>query len=305
MIPVTVQVALYLGLRKMEWLFLTCHNHWIVCRLVSDHSNPFLAYSPSFSIEDSSEPFRALLGAMLSVYNNVSVPASVLSVDMGYGDDIPEKDEGNGPVTEDGTDDGSGPHVDGSSTSTLTSKVSMTSSRTAAGGQAPGFELMVRPILSHSLSAGSLSHLQITSSSPHSPESFQVWVHLQPLLDSKFALPLFAKDGDMKQCLWLTRIIGSGSTGIVWQCYSDQSDGLYAIKVVELLCRSDVERLRRFWNEVEIYLTLEMAYQSGQLSNRISPHCYGAFKSDETNVLVLELCSGTLNSWDGLNISER
>lgn len=141
----------------MEWLFLTCHNYWIVCRLVSDRNDPFLAYSPSFSIEDSSEPFRALLGAMLSVYNNVSVPASVLSADIGHGDDIPKEDEGDGSVTEDCTDDDPGSYVNDSSTSTVTSKVPMTHPRTAASGQAPGFELMVRLIPSHLLSAGSLA----------------------------------------------------------------------------------------------------------------------------------------------------
>ena len=130
-------------------------------------------------------------------------------------------------------------------------------------------------------------------------------MHLQPIPDNKFVLPLFAKNGDRKQRLWLTRVIGSGSTGTVWQCRSDESVGLYAIKVVELLCRSDEERLRRFSDEVEVYLTLEMAYRSGQLCNRITPHCYGAFKGDRTNVLVLELCDGTLNSWDELNISKK
>ena len=130
-------------------------------------------------------------------------------------------------------------------------------------------------------------------------------MHLQPLLDNKLFLPLFAEDGDTKQRLWLTRVIGSGSTGIVWQCYPDGSDGLYAIKVVERLCRSDAERLQRFWNEVKVYLTLEMAYRPGQLNNRITLQCYGAYKGDRTNVLVLELCDRTLKSWNELNILER
>jgi hypothetical protein len=72
------QAALYLGLRKKEWLFLTCHNHWIVIRLVTrDNAPPFLAFSPLFSMEDSSVPFRAFLGAILSVKGGV-VEASVL-----------------------------------------------------------------------------------------------------------------------------------------------------------------------------------------------------------------------------------
>ena len=170
----------------------------------------------------------------------------------------------------------------------------MTHSRMGTGGQATqatGSELMVYPI------ASQLVHLplfQVTSSSPHSPETFQVWVQPQSLPNNKFLLPPFASNGDTKPHLWLTCVIGSGSTGIVWQCCSDESSGLYAI-----------ERLERFRNEVEVYLTLEMAYQSRQLCNCITPYCYGAFKDDRTNVLVLELCDGTLYSWDELNNSEK
>ena len=141
----------------MEWLFLTSHNRWIICRLVSHPHNPFLAYSQCISIEDSSVPFRALLGAMLSVNNNDSVPASVLNPDVLVLDDIPEEDQGDGSVTEDDADDGSGSYVNSSdsSTSTITSDVPKTRSK---DGQARGPELMVRPILSHFLPAGSLIH---------------------------------------------------------------------------------------------------------------------------------------------------
>ena len=52
---------------------LSCHNYWIVCRLVRDDDHPFLAYSPMISIEDSSVPFRALLGAVLSIVKNIAV----------------------------------------------------------------------------------------------------------------------------------------------------------------------------------------------------------------------------------------
>ena len=63
---ICVQAVLCLGLRQMEWLFLSCHNYWIVCRLArdADDSHPYLAYSPEITIKDSSEPFRAFLGAI-------------------------------------------------------------------------------------------------------------------------------------------------------------------------------------------------------------------------------------------------
>jgi len=130
-------------------------------------------------------------------------------------------------------------------------------------------------------------------------------VHLRPLPNNTFVLPHCAENGNGKRRLWLTRLIGFGSTGNVWECYFDNSDRLFAIKVVELLRRSDVERRQRFYNEFEVYLKLETAYRSGQLRGRITPHCYGAFKGDGADVLILELCGGTLKNWDELNISER
>jgi hypothetical protein len=184
---------------------------------VKDDDNPFLAYSPSFSIEDSSEPFRAFLGAILSVHKGIPVEASKPNTDMRRVIAIPEEE---------------------------VPKVQMTRSQTAASGRAPGPGLLVRPILSRflSASASSLIYSQITRSSPHSPESFQVWVHLQPLPDNNnFVLPILVENGDKKQRLWLIHFLGSGSSGTVWQCCPDKSDCLYAIKVVESLCKSDIE----------------------------------------------------------------
>jgi len=86
----------YLGLRKMEWLFLTCYNHWIVCRLVRDDDNPYLAYSPAISIQESSEPFRAFLGAILSVVKDVPVESSAYNPDIKLDTIEKEKDDGSG-----------------------------------------------------------------------------------------------------------------------------------------------------------------------------------------------------------------
>jgi hypothetical protein len=80
---------------------------------------------------------------------------------------------------------------------------------------------------------------------------------------------------------------------------------LFAIKIVELLRRSDAASRQRLHNEFEIYLSLEEAYQSGKLPDRITPHCYGAFEGDAMDVLILELCDGILREWDELSDSER
>jgi hypothetical protein len=103
----------------------------------------------------------------------------------------------------------------------------------------------------------------------------------------------------------LTRFVGFGSTGNVWQCHFDNSDDLFAVKIVELLHRSDADSRQRLHNEFYVYLRLEEAYQSGQLPDRIAPHCYGAFEGDGVDVLILELCDGILRAWAELSDSER
>ncbi|KAH9080461.1 hypothetical protein EDB83DRAFT_2548114 [Lactarius deliciosus] len=79
----------------------------------------------------------------------------------------------------------------------------------------------------------------------------------------------------------------------------------FQVRVIELQRRSDVERQQRFYNEFEVYLSLEIAYQSGQLRDRITPHCHGAFEGGRTDVLILGLCGDTLKGWDELNFSEQ
>ena len=99
----------------MEWLFLSCHNYWIVCRLVNDLTDPFLAFSPKISIEDSSEPFRAFLGAILSVRKGAHVVPSTFNRHMQFDPIMEDTDEG--PFPEDDIDDindNSGPYRGGS-----------------------------------------------------------------------------------------------------------------------------------------------------------------------------------------------
>ncbi|KAH9042052.1 hypothetical protein EDB85DRAFT_1856993 [Lactarius pseudohatsudake] len=278
---ILLNAALHLGLREMEWLFLTCHNYWIICRLVSDDDNPFLAYSQICSIKGSSEPFRAFLGAILSVQKSAPVQASEFNPAMVL-DNIPEEVDSR-PSPEDDDDHGSGEYQ-GSSATNIPTSVPMAHSRATTSRGA--------------------AELMLTLSPPHYPESFQVWVHLHSLPNNTFVLPHCAENGNGKRRLWLTHHIGSGSTGSVWECRFDNSDDLFAIKVIELQRRSDVKRQKRFYNEFGVYLSLEIAYQSGQLRDRITPHCYGAFEGDGTNVLILGLCGNTLNDWDELNLSE-
>jgi hypothetical protein len=87
----------------MEWLFLTCHNYWIVCRLVRHDDHPFLAYSPRVSIENSSKPFLAFLGCVLSGTQGAAVAPSPFKLDM-----LDSIQEGKGPPEHDIVDAKSG-----------------------------------------------------------------------------------------------------------------------------------------------------------------------------------------------------
>jgi hypothetical protein len=140
-------------------------------------------------------------------------------------------------------------------------------------------------------------------SSPNSPEYFQVWVHLYSLSNNTLALPQCAESGNQR--LWLTRFVASGSTGNVWKCRFDNCDDLFAVKVVELLRPSDAGSRQRLRSEFNIYVTLEKAYHSGQLRDRIAPRCYGAFKGNRVDVLILDLCEGVLNQWGELSAPEQ
>jgi hypothetical protein len=104
----------------MEWLFLSCHNYWVVCRLVKDDEHPFLAYSSMINIQDSSEPFRAFLGAILSVVTGVSVEPSTFNPHMELDIIIEEEEEDPGFLPEDDIENGSRAYRGGSSKGTAT-----------------------------------------------------------------------------------------------------------------------------------------------------------------------------------------
>ena len=85
----------------------------------------------------------------------------------------------------------------------------------------------------------------------------------------------------------------------------DGSVDFFIAKIVEVLRRADADNRQRLHNEFNIYLTLEKAYQSRQLHDRIAPRCYGAFESDGMAVLILDICDGVLKEWGDLSDPER
>jgi len=118
-----------------------------------------------------------------------------------------------------------------------------------------------------------------------------------------FGLPSIPHTGE--QHLWLTRPLGHGSTGSVYKCHFDNSEKPFAAKVVEMLRSSDIEARNRLRNEFDVYITMEKAYQSGELQNRIAPRCYGAFESKYVDVLILDLHNTIPDSWAELKREER
>jgi len=129
-------------------------------------------------------------------------------------------------------------------------------------------------------------------------------MYLHLLSNNTFALSQCVRDD--RHHIWLTYIIESESSGDLWQCHFNSDTELFALKVVEMLSHdSDIDCQQLLHNEFDIYQTLEDAYTSGQLCSCITPHCYGAFKSDHIHVLLLEHFNCVLNTWDELNTSEQ
>ena len=119
-----------------------------------DENHPYLAYSPLISIEDSSEPFRAFLGAILSAIKGVPVETSEYSPDMEL--DI---------ITDEHDDD-----IDDGSDVSVSASKPLTRSHVQNEVVDVESKLIVRSFLVvHALSLGSLIFLQATSSSPNSP----------------------------------------------------------------------------------------------------------------------------------------
>ncbi|KAH9052855.1 hypothetical protein EDB87DRAFT_1713919 [Lactarius vividus] len=136
---ILLETALYLGLRRMEWLFLTCHNNWIICRLISHKDNPFLAFSPMFNIEGSSQPFQAFLGTILSVLKGTPIQASKFNPPLVL--DTISEEGGGGSSSEDNNDDTLGEYW-GSSTTNISSKLLMTHSCVTTSRDAAESDLM-------------------------------------------------------------------------------------------------------------------------------------------------------------------
>ena len=106
--------------------------------------------------------------------------------------------------------------------------------------------------------------------------------------NNTLALPLCVKSG--KQRLWLTRFLGSGSTGNAWECRFDDCDDLFAAKVVEFYAHL----MQTADNDFLMSLKSTLPW-TGRITlvNYTIPSLH-AFKGNHLDVLILDLCEGVL-----------
>jgi len=90
----------------------------------------------------------------------------------------------------------------------------------------------------------------------------------------------------------LTTVLGVGSTGAVYQGFLGKK--AVAVKVIEVLRRYDYKKRRRLRAEFNVYAHLEELYKSKKLAKRITPQCYGAFKSKRLDIIVMGLHGSAL-----------
>ncbi|KAH8103235.1 hypothetical protein DFH11DRAFT_1521133 [Phellopilus nigrolimitatus] len=154
-----------------------------------------------------------------------------------------------------------------------------------------------------------LCTLKITMAPPEIPEPY--WVSLQQV-DSTSTIA-HTDNANKPVCLRLTRPLGRGSTGLVYECRLEENTAqdnpgprTFAVKYVEVLKTKDESRRERLRHEFGIYQVLERAYSRfGKLSNRVAPQCFGMFENDSFSVLILELQGDAVRDWRDLNETEK
>ncbi|KAF9529020.1 hypothetical protein CPB83DRAFT_295730 [Crepidotus variabilis] len=256
-----LMVEFCLGSRQIEWLFLICQNSWIIFRPVNNNDHPFLVYSPLIELKNLSEPplNRAFLGAIFAGVNGVDVEPSVFQVGIKL--KAVEEVGSIGSELVRGTE--TGQLIQGDIISSSTSDPSHeTSSSKESTGSDP------------------TSEQHITASPSEWKPEHQTWIHLRSMQNKELLLPQCIEGSNRR--LFPTRFLGSGSTGNVRECRFDNSQELFAIKVVEELKKADKKK-----------------------ENRIAPRCYGFYTSEGMYVLIVDKCDITSRHWKDLDVDEQ
>ncbi|KAL5481084.1 hypothetical protein ACEPAI_10025 [Sanghuangporus weigelae] len=279
------KMCLYMASHKAHWGAITSHEKWLFLRL-HPGDDPFITFSVVEKQEDNTRPFRTLLAMILAAELNLEVESHA---DMGVAlATIPEEDE-NDPTTK-------LPDVDPSEDKSGTFKGDGKVTReeppvTRPGNRTEGRETYEVPDLEIGWSQ------QIVTQ----PRSFSFY-------KVDFAgncLPLRPSTAKLS----LHRILGSGSTGVVYQATLDGDESVkdvnarsYAVKIVHRGSsqekRGGLERLR---NEFKVYCKI------GESGADLTPRCYGLYDSTYMLALILDYGGEALTNlpWSSVPFRDR
>ncbi|EJD06895.1 kinase-like protein [Fomitiporia mediterranea MF3/22] len=283
---VIMKACVYMILYEVEWLVLSCFTRWVFLRLHRRAGEvPYITYSTIEEQLNNTRPFRALVGMMLAIAEEIDVPSNA---DMG-GQLRPAPVQGT-----EGQSDGSEPPEQHDPSFKGRGQVTRaeppeTRSRSRGGNSlalSPGFLITWSPK---------------TMSNKKWLEFHAVDTNAFPPLDK----------GTIR--LHVQRGIGYGSTGTVFEAIpdGDKPNGAlesrrYAIKTVGK-GETDKEKgcARRLLNELAIYRHIG---KTSLVSMTIVPQCYGLFETRRTLALVMDYEGDVLSrdeNWPELTRDER
>ncbi|KAK0465880.1 kinase-like domain-containing protein [Desarmillaria tabescens] len=282
--------CLYMASHKANWLALTCHHKWIFLRLHNRPANgtqgPYITYSSVEEQPNNTKPFRALLAMMLAAEEGLEIESKAdLSVPLLS---IEEEDK----------EDSNKPQVDPDEN---------TSGAYHRWGKAPRQRLL-----------RTQSNKDSENQPNQSADIMISWTQRQAPVTKWFSFSSVDKSGPYLSLgqgpvqLRLQRLLGHGSTGVVYEAKRDASGNdettdsqSYALKVVRKGEREEEEgALKRMYNESSAYRVIEQARKNGKIG-AVVPRCYGLFESQHMLLLVLDCEGMALDPQDWTSMAQR
>ncbi|KAL5498957.1 hypothetical protein ACEPAH_1475 [Sanghuangporus vaninii] len=279
------KMCLYMASHKALWGAITSHEKWLFIRL-HPGDDPFITFSVVEKQTDNTRPFRALLAMIFEAELSLEVESHA---DMGEALATIEEDEEDEPTKKLPDVD---PREDKSGTFKGSGKVTREEPPvTRPGNRTESREASEVPDLEIGWSQQIVTH----------PRSFSFY-------KVDFAgncMPL--RPGTAK--LSLHRILGSGSTGVVYQATLDGDESVkdidarsYAVKIVHRGSTQEkgggLERLR---NESKVYCRI------GESGADLAPRCYGLYDSTYMLALILDYGGEALTNlpWSSVAFRDR
>ncbi|KAL5522766.1 hypothetical protein ACEPAG_8784 [Sanghuangporus baumii] len=279
------KMCLYMASHKARWGAITSHEKWLFIRL-HPCDDPFITFSVVEKQKDNTRPFRALLAMLLTAELDLEVEShadmeSPLAA-------IPEEDENNPSKKLPDAD----PREDKSGTFKGTGKIIREESP------------VTRP--------SNCTEIREVSEGPELEIGWSQQIVLQPHSFSFYKVDfagscLLLRPSTAK--LSLHRILGSGSTGVVYQATLDGDESVkdintrsYAVKIVHKGSSQEkqggLERLRA---EFKIYCKI------GDSGSDLALGCYGLYDSTYMLALILDYGGEALTNlpWSSFPFQDR